>query len=127
MALAPVDPHDYAFAAISQILDQPEAPRPGLTGVAITRVEDDVYSRSSPGPFDAIRVKWTTRAASNDDYVVDETVGGNSIAVTSRRMTREAAIRFVDDRANEAQQRFDQLRNEMIANLAARTGTPSLL
>ncbi len=118
--MATVDPTDYAFAAISQILDQRAAAPPAPSFVVVTPMDDDVYSRSSPGPFDVIRVKWTARPASNDDYVVDETVGGNSIAVTSVRMTREAAIRFIDDRASEAQQRFDQLRDEMSANLVAR-------
>ena len=58
----------------------------------------------------AIRFKWTVRREDNGDYYVDETIGENSRPITSGPMSKEAAIRLVDDRESEAQRRFEQLK-----------------
>src|SRR5712672_750422 len=73
----------------------------------------DGYSKVSPGPIAAIRFKWTVRRADNGEYFVDEIVGENSIPKTSGPMTKEAAVKLVDDREAEARQRFEELRSEM--------------
>ena len=72
------------------------------------------YSKVGPGPMAAIRFKWTVRREANGEYYVDETIGENSAPVVSGPLTPDAAIRFVDDRASEARERFEQLRSEMI-------------
>jgi len=124
------DPTDYALATIASILDQPasppeaakadvsethESPAPPEAGVAGA----DGYSKSGPGPMEAIRFKWTVRREAGDRYFVDETIGDNSRSITSGPMTADAAVRFVDDQASEARQRFEALRNEMAGRAAA--------
>ena len=118
------DPTDDTLAAIASILDQPafpagrtivdekpEKPAPGM--------EVDGYSKVGPGPMEAIRFKWTVRRESDDRYFVDETIGDNSRSITSGPMSADAALRFVDDQASEARQRFEALRNEMAGRAAA--------
>ena len=69
--------------------------------------------------MEAIRFKWTVRREAGDRYFVDETVGENSRSITSGPMSADAAVRFVDDQASEARQRFEALRNEMAGRAAA--------
>jgi hypothetical protein len=119
------DPTDQALATIASILDQPASPReadkaapeeqPKTTGQAAM----DGYSKSGPGPIEAIRFKWTVRHAGNGQYFVDETIGDQSRPITSGPMSEDAAVRFVDDQASEARQRFEALRNEMAGRAAA--------
>jgi hypothetical protein len=121
------DPTDTALAAIASILDQPQAhqeseatPEPEVTPEVVDEkplapeiVDASGYSKVGPGPMAAIRFKWAVRHEGNDEYYVDETIGDNSAPIVSGPMTGDAAIRFVDDRAGDAHQRFDQLRNEI--------------
>ncbi len=121
------DATDHALATIASILDQPASPPEAAKAVAGERPEDPVpeatgidgYSKSGPGPMEAIRFKWTVRRESDKRYFVDETVGENSRSITSGPMSADAAIRFVDDQASEARQRFEALRNEMAGRAAA--------
>jgi hypothetical protein len=118
------DPTDDALAAIASILDQPafqaaravvdEKPAKPALGTEV-----DGYSKVGPGPMEAIRFKWTVRRESDDRYFVDETIGDNSRSITSGPMSADAAVRFVDDQASEARQRFEALRNEMAGRAAA--------
>ena len=121
------DPTDNALAAIASILDQPESHREPEK-VAVEEppapppaIEAAGYSKLGPGPMAAIRFKWTVR---EDDgaYYVDETIGENSTPLVTGPMTKEAAIKFVDDRESDARLRFEQLKSEMtgrstVANL----------
>jgi hypothetical protein len=117
--LSQSDPTDHALAAIASILDQPESPQPPEKSateekpVIPAETTGDGYSKSGPGPIVAIRFKWTARRDDHGDFYVDETIGDNSRPITSGPMSKEAAIQFVDDRAGEAQRRFDMLKNEM--------------
>jgi len=119
--LSQSDPTDHALAAIASILDQPETQHePEKSAVEAkpatpAPIAGDGYSKTGPGPIAAIRFKWTARRDDHGDFYVDETIGDNSRPITSGPMSKEAAIQFVDDRAGEAQQRFDQLKNEMTA------------
>jgi hypothetical protein len=119
--LSQSDPTDHALAAIASILDQPETHHePEKSAIeeklAIPApIAGDGYSKTGPGPIAAIRFKWTARRDDHGDFYVDETIGDNSRPITSGPMSKEAAIQFVDDRAGEAQQRFDQLKSEMTA------------
>jgi hypothetical protein len=131
--LSQSDPTDHALAAIASILDQPES-HPELQKAAgeerpvvASEIAVDGYSKTGPGPMAAIRFKWTARSADHGDYYVDETIGDNSRPVSSGPMSREAAVQFVDNRANEARRRFEQLKDEMTgldsaANLARKIG-----
>jgi hypothetical protein len=127
------DPTDSALAAIASILDQPEAHREpeavsvGEKPAAPSQNEVAGYSKVGPGPLAAIRFKWTARRDDKGDYYVDETVGENSAPITSGPMSADDAVRLVDERESEAQQRFHQLRSEMsgraeVANLIRNDG-----
>jgi hypothetical protein len=132
--LSQSDPTDHALAAIASILDQPEThhePEQSAVEekpVVPPPIAGDGYSKTGPGPIAAIRFKWTARRDDHGDFYVDETIGDNSRPITSGPMSKEAAIQFVDDRAGEAQRRFDQLKSEMTgqdsvtANLARKIG-----
>ena len=78
-------------------------------------VEADGYSKIGPGPLQAIRFKWTVRRDDKGDYFVDETIGDNSVPISSGPMPKDAAIRFVDERESEARQRFEGIKREMAA------------
>jgi hypothetical protein len=121
------DATDHALATIASILDQPASPPEAAKAIAGEKPEDpahqatgiDGYSKSGPGPMEAIRFKWSVRRESGDRYFVDETIGENSRSITTGPMSADAAIRFVDDQASEARQRFEALRNEMAGRAAA--------
>ena len=121
-----VDPTDEALATIASILDQPAFPREKAKAPASEKPEHqtppdqiDGYSKSGPGPIEAVRFKWTVRRETDDRYFVDETIGENSRSITRGPMSADAAIRLVDDQASEARQRFEALRNEMAGRAAA--------
>ena len=57
--------------------------------------------------------------ADNGHYYVDETIGENSRLVVSGPMTKDAAIKFVDDRESDARQRFERSESEMAGRGAA--------
>ena len=121
------DPTDHALATIASILDQPASPPEaaktdaGETQEGPVRHETGIngYSKSGPGPMEAIRFKWTVRREAEDRYFVDETIGETSRSITNGPMSADAAVRFVDDQASEARQRFEALRNEMAGRAAA--------
>ena len=130
-----VDPTDHALATIASILDQSAAPpetskavasektlaseEPEQSAALVPGDSADGYSKAGPGPVEAIRFKWTVRRETDDKYFVDETIGENSRSITSGPMSGDAAIRFVDDQASEARERFEALRNEMAGRAAA--------
>jgi len=139
------DPTDTALAAIASILDQPQArPEPEIHREAEVRHELEVsaiwevpavaveekplapemveaagYSKVGPGPIAAIRFKWTVRQEANGEYYVDETIGENSAPIITGPMSRDAAIKLVDDSESEAHRRFELLRSEMAGRAAA--------
>jgi hypothetical protein len=127
--LAAGDPTDEALATVASILDQPAVPPEAAKAVSSGPPEHeetpdypdyaDGYSKAGPGPMEAIRFNWTVRRESDDRYFVDETIGENSRSITSGPMSADAAVRFVDDQASEARQRFEALRNEMAGRAAA--------
>ena len=121
------DPTDHALAAIASILDKPEslsfpdasasAEKPAEKSAVEPSgpVEAAGYSKTGPGPLQAIRFKWTVRRDDKGDYYVDETIGENSVPISSGPMPKDAAIRFVDERESEARQRFEGIKREMAA------------
>lgn len=123
------DAADKALATIASILDLRSSPRevdkveseqrPEKVPEETRPVEADGYSKTGPGPMEAIRFKWTVRHAGNGQYFVDETIGDHSRSFSSGPMSADAAVRFVDDQASEARQRFEALRNEMAGRAAA--------
>jgi hypothetical protein len=127
------DPTDNALAAIASILDNPEPKQPqqppqlppGAAKAVVEekplapeQVEAEGYSKVGPGPIASIRFRWTARRADNGEFYVDETIGDGLAPVTNGPMSRDTAVRFVDDRASEARQRFENLRTEMTGRSA---------
>ena len=119
------DPTDHVLAAIASIVDfqrsHRETDKAGLEDNSVTLVpqEADGYSKIGPGPIAAIRLKWSVRLADDGAYYVDETIGENSVAVVTGPITKDAAIRLVDDRESEARRRFEELKSEMAGRSAA--------
>ena len=126
--MASNDPTDHALAAIASMRDntdseaglqpQGEAEKQAITVVegeplAPEQPDGDGYFKVGPGPMESIRFKWSMRRGDNDDFFVDETIGKNSAPITSGPMSREAAIKMIDDREADARRRFEDLRNEM--------------
>jgi hypothetical protein len=126
------DPTDHALAAIASILDKPESlSLPGAvapeepTVSPSPVVEADGYSKMGPGPLQAIRFKWTVRRDDNGDYFVDETIGDDSVPISSGPMPKDVAIRFVDERESDARRRYEGIKNEMAArDVAAPSPAP---
>lgn len=123
--LSQSDPTDHALAAIASILEHPQSHREAeKTGVedrpvSLAPQEADGYFKVGPGPMAAIRFKWTVRRADDDAYYVDETIGENSVPAVSGPMSRDAAVKLVDDREYEARRRFEELKSEMAGRSAA--------
>jgi hypothetical protein len=118
------DPTDHALAAIASILDKPEAPAVPEAPAAAEKppaaepagpIEANGYSRTGPGPLQAIRFKWTVRRDHTGEYFVDETIGDNSAPISSGPMAGDEAIRFVDERESEARRRFEGIKRDMAA------------
>ena len=125
------DPTDHALAAIASILDKPESLAFPVASAAAEKpaaspsdpVEADGYSKIGPGPLQAIRFKWTVRRDDSGDYFVDETIGNNSVPISSGPMPKEAAIRFVDERESAALRRFEGIKSEMAARDVSASST----
>jgi hypothetical protein len=127
------DPIDHALAAIASMRDATEGeaalqPLGETDQQAVAVLEDeplapeppegDEYFKVGPGPMESIRFKWSMRRGDNDDFFVDETIGKNSAPIISGPMSREAAIKMIDDREADARRRFEDLRNEMAGRSA---------
>ncbi len=126
------DPTDHALAAIASMRDNAEEatlqPQSDAERQAIAVIEEkplapeqpdgDSYFKVGPGPIASIRFRWSMRRGDNDGYFVDETIGENSAPITSGPMSREDAIKMVDDREADARRRFEELRNEMAGRSA---------
>lgn len=126
------DPTDHALAAIASIRDNADEaalqPQSDAEKQAIAVIEDkplapeqpdgDNYFKVGPGPMASIRFRWSIRRGDDDDYFVDETIGENSASITSGPMSREDAVKLVDDREAEARRRFEDLRSEMAGRSA---------
>jgi len=125
------DPTDNALATIASILDPPEGRRetgrpvvaeqkpvsPPPVPAPPTPIEAHGYAKFGPGPMAAIRFKWTVRL-DNGHYYVDETIGENSAPIVNGPMSREAAIKMVDDSESDARRRFELLKSEMAGRTA---------
>lgn len=120
------DPTDEALATIASILEHPLAPAlrretdkvaGGEAAPPTAPAEADGYAKIGPGPMEAIRIKWTVRRAENGEYFVDETIGENLTRVVVGPMTREAAVKLVDEREGHARRRYEEIRSEMIGRV----------
>jgi hypothetical protein len=106
-----------------------DPPRPVITvkSVTVTRHQPTVeaapaptgapavagYTRTGPGPIASIRTRWTARPVGSITFVVDEVMGDNGTPVTSPPMSRDAAIKLIDERAQTAHERYALLRSDL--------------
>lgn len=104
-------------AAPEKSLSEPLESEPQLAKRAPPESTSDVaqsadgYTCVGPGPLEAIRFRWTSRADGNGGYFVDETIGPTSRAITSGPMSGDDAVAFIDLQVQEAFERFDRLKN----------------
>lgn len=122
------DATDHALATIASILDHGETHHEGekpasetslVPSEAMISPDGEGYSKLGPGPIAALRFRWSVRRGENGEYFVDETIGENSTPIVAGPMTKDAAIKLVDERESEARHRFEQLRDEMSGRVAA--------
>ena len=124
------DPTDHVLAAIASIFEfraprrEPEQPAAEEKPDMPAPQDADGYSKIGPGPMAAIRFKWSVRLADDGAYYVDETIGENSLPAVTGPLTKDAAVRLVDDRESEARRRFEELKSEMTDCLNALTHGP---
>jgi hypothetical protein len=128
--LSDIDPTDHALATIASILEHPEPAPEGKAVIADEPMlvdeqplapepaDAEGYSKTGPGPMAALRLKWTVQRGDDAQYYVHETIGDYSTPIISGPMTAEAAVRLVDERESEAQNRFEELRNEIAGRSA---------
>ncbi len=129
------DPTDHALAAIASIFEKPEAkpaegepaqahdaefgladrPDPGAAKAREIEQDVDGYSRSGPGPLDALRFRWTARRDDDGNYYVDETIGYGSRPISTGPMRQDEVVAYIEQRQHDAQRKFDQLREDMAA------------
>jgi hypothetical protein len=123
--LSQSDPTDHALAAIASILDQPEslsfpdAPAPQENPAIPPSGDAEGYAKVGPGPLQAVRFKWAVRRDDSGRYFVDETIGDNSVPISSGPMSRDAAIKLVDDRESEARRRFEGIKREIATRVVS--------
>lgn len=104
-------PNDPADHALSEHHHESRGTAVPASGKADGKA--DGYTKTGPGPLAAVRIKWTARAIGHITYVVDETVGDSTAALTSAPMSLEAAIQYIDEHEHAARERFEQLRSEL--------------
>lgn len=85
--------------------------------IAESLASDDVhdgYSRTGPVTSDAFRFKWTVRELDDGRFVVDETIGGGSVAVSSRPMSKEAVQPYIEERQRQIQVKIEDTKRELM-------------
>lgn len=85
--------------------------------IAESLASDDVhdgYSRTGPITSDAFRFKWTARELDDGRFVVDETIGAGSVAVSSRPMSKEAVPAYIEERQRQIQAKIEDTKRELM-------------
>ena len=118
------DPTDHALAAIASIsitrspIASRKNPRPAGKAPDCAN-EADGYSKVGPGPMAAIRFKWTVRRVARTANIMwMRRLGRIPLPLSAGPMSREDAVKLVDDRQSKARERFEQLKSEMAGRAA---------
>lgn len=77
---------------------------------------DDVrngYTHIGPATSGAFRFKWTARLQGDGRFIVDETVGSGSVAVSSRPLLKDEVRPYIDERQRRIQAKVDEVRREL--------------
>ena len=84
--------------------------------IAERLAHDDVrdgYTHIGPATSGAFRFKWRARQLPDGTFVVDETVGSGTVAVTSHRLLREEVLTYIVARQNRLQAKVDAVKREL--------------
>jgi hypothetical protein len=73
----------------------------------------DGYTHIGPATAGAFRFKWTARQQANGRFIVDETVGSGSAAVSSRPMFKEEVLAYITARQRRIQAKVDEVKREL--------------
>lgn len=114
---APAEPEAAEVAADASDSATPEqsiAAPPVPEPEPATPPEVDGYSKSGPGPLDQLRFRWTARRGDDGRYYVDETIGTNSLPISSGPMPKHMVIAFIDQRQRDAVARFEKLKSQIL-------------
>lgn len=84
--------------------------------IAERLAHDDVrdgYTHIGPATSGAFRFKWTARQQPDGSFIVDETVGSGTVAVSSRRLARDEVLAYIDERHGRLQAKVDEVKREL--------------
>jgi hypothetical protein len=84
--------------------------------IAESLAADDVrdgYSQTGAATSGPFRFKWTARLQEDGRFVVDETVGGGAVAVSSRPMLKDAVLPYIEERQRQLQAKVDDAKREL--------------
>ena len=73
----------------------------------------DGYTHIGPATSGAFRFKWTARQQPDGTFIVDETVGSGTVAVSSRRLLKEEVLTYIDQRQSRLQAKVDEVKREL--------------
>jgi hypothetical protein len=73
----------------------------------------DGYTHIGPATSGAFRFKWTARLREDGYFIVDETVGSGTVAVSSRPLPRSDVLAYIDERQRRIQAKVDEVRREL--------------
>ena len=73
----------------------------------------DGYTHIGPATSGAFRFKWTARQQPDGTFIVDETVGSGTVAVSSRRLAKDEVLAYIDGRQSRLQSKVDEVKREL--------------
>jgi hypothetical protein len=73
----------------------------------------DGYTLIGPATSGAFRFKWTARLLPDGTFIVDETVGSGTVAVSSRPLAKEEVLSYIDQRQGRLQAKVDEVKREL--------------
>ena len=73
----------------------------------------DGYTHIGPATSGAFRFKWTARIRPDGMFIVDETVGSGTVAVSSRPLAKDDVLSYIDQRQGRLQAKVDEVKREL--------------
>lgn len=107
------DSDDRRITAIMQIAES-------LAGDEVR----DGYTFIGAATSGAFRFKWVARELEDGRFVVDETVGAGTVAVSSRPIPREEVLPYINERRQRIQRRIDDVKRELASVAVALPPVP---
>jgi hypothetical protein len=73
----------------------------------------DGYTVIGAASSGAFRFKWVAREVEDGRFIVHETVGAGTVAVSSQPMPREEVVGYISERRQRIQRRIDDVKREL--------------